>query len=135
MNIADVMTELGTAVGQITGLRVFDWPPGSVSPPAVIVGYPTDYQFDATYGRGTDTMTLPVIVVVGRATDRSTRDTIAAYVAGIGDRSIKTWLEASTHIAFDEIRVTQVEFDAYSIGGVDYLAAVFDVDLAGPGTT
>lgn len=133
MDVAAVMSEFGDRLGTIPDLRVFDSPPGSVTPPAAVVGYPTRYEFDETYGRGMDTMTIPVVVVVGRPTDRPTRDALSRYVSGSGPYSVKAALESGSHLACHMTRVTAVDFDAYTIGGTDYLAAIFDVDVAGPG--
>lgn len=134
MNLADVMDEIATQLDTITGLRVFAYPPGTVTPPAAVVAYPTAYAFDATYGRGMDRISLPVVVLVGRPTDRPTRDLMGAYVDGAGASSIKAVLEAGTYTAFDSLRVTGVELDTYEQGAVTYLAAIFDIDIAGSGS-
>ena len=134
MYLDAVMDEVAARLGEIAGLRVYSWPPGSVTPPAAVVGYPTTYRYDATYGRGQDTMSLPVVVVVGRPTDRPSRDQLAQYVAGSGPASVKTVLEGGSWSACGEVTVTGAEFDVYTLGGTDYLAAIFDLDIAGPGS-
>lgn len=93
MNLADVMTEIGDRLDTIAGLRVYRYPPDQVAVPAAVVTYPEDYIFDATFGRGMDTMTLPVVVMVGRVSDRKSRDLIAGYCDGAGPQSIKAVLE------------------------------------------
>lgn len=134
MDLGDVMDEVSTRLDTIAGLRCFAWPPGAAVPPAAVVGYPSDYTYDATYGRGMDRMTLPVVVLVGRPTDRSTRDAIAAYVNGSGSASVKAVLESGTYTALHTLRVMSVDFDVYQLGGTDYLAAIFDLDIAGSGS-
>ena len=135
MDLAAVMDDLaGTLEDTITDLRVYASPPGSVQPPAAIVSYPERIAFDETYARGMDRITLPVVVVVGRPTDRSTRDTMAAYCAGSGDSSIKAALEGGTYSACDTVRVASAEFDVVTIGAVDYLAATFSIDITGSGS-
>jgi len=134
MNLADVMDEVAARLGAVDGLRVFPYPADHVSPPAAIVSYPETYTFDETYGRGMDRMTLPVVVVVGKPTDRSSRDRLAAYVAGSGPGSVKAAVEAGDGAAFDTVRVVSVEFDVIAIAGTDYIAAVFDLDVAGQGS-
>jgi hypothetical protein len=133
MILDDVMDELATRLGTITGLRVWAYPPGSVTPPAAIVSYPSDYTFDATYGRGMDRMTLPVVVVVGKPTERSSRDLLTKYVAGSGAASVKAKLDGEGYSSCHSVRVVSADFDVYTIGGVDYLTAVFDLDIAGQG--
>lgn len=134
MNLADVMDAIADRVDTIGGLRVHNHPPGKVTPPAAVVAYPETYTYDATYGRGMDRLTLPLVLVVGKATDRSARDELGAYVDGAGARSVKTVLEGGTYTAFHTVRVTGVDFDVVTIGGTDYLAALFDLDIAGSGT-
>jgi hypothetical protein len=133
MNLASVMDAIATQLGTISGLRVFGWPPGSLTPPAAVVGYPSTYTFDETYGRGMDRFTVPVVVVVGKATDRTARDALGAFVNGSGSSSVKAVLEAGTYSAFHELRVVSVEFDTYEIGATPYLAAIFDIDVVGTG--
>lgn len=133
MNLADVMDALAGRLETITGLRVYAWPLGSASPPAAIVAYPDDYSYDQTYGRGMDSMTIPVVVLAGKATERTARDELGAYVDGSGPRSVKRVLESGPYTAFDTCVVTGVDFDVYRLGGVDYVAAVFNIDVSGHG--
>jgi hypothetical protein len=58
---------------------------------------------------------------------------VDGYCAGSGASSIKAVLEAGTYTAFDTVRVARVEFDVLTIGGTDYLAALFDLDIIGDG--
>jgi hypothetical protein len=133
MNLASVMDEIATQVDTISGLRVYSWPPGSLTPPAAVVSYPTTYTFDATYQRGMDRLTLPLVVVVGKATERTTKERLGAYCNGSGASSIKAVVQAGTYTAFDVATVTGITFDAVSIGGTEYMAALFDIDIAGQG--
>lgn len=133
MNHAGVMDEVAARLESVTGLRVFAWPPGTVTPPAAIVGYPTEFTFDETYGRGMDTVALPVIVVLGRPTDRSTRDAIAEFTAGGGPRAVRQVLGAGPWSAFHTCRVAGGEYDVYTVGATDYLAAIFDLRITGQG--
>jgi hypothetical protein len=133
VDLGDVMDQVTTQLDTITGLRCFGYPPDNITPPAAIVTYPEEMLFDATYDRGADTITLPVIVAVGKVHDRATRNLIDAYCAGSGASSIKAVVEAGTYTAFDTVRVTRAEFDIVTIGSGDYLAAVFDLDIIGNG--
>lgn len=127
------MDEVAARARTIEGLQAYGWPKGNVSPPAAIVSYPDGYTFDATYGRGEDTMSLPLVLVVGLANDRAARDNLGAYCDGSGGRSIKQVLESGTYTSFGELRVASVEFDVVQIGGVDYLAALYTLDISGEG--
>jgi hypothetical protein len=135
MDLNDVADDLATALDTITGLRVTGYPPATVTPPAGIVSYPERVDFDETYGRGMDRVPdWPLLVVVGKATDRTARERIYQYASATGAKSVKAVLEAATYTSFATIRVTSVEFDVVTIGGVDYIAALFHLDIAGQGT-
>ncbi|MGH3735836.1 MAG: hypothetical protein ACRDT6_09485 [Micromonosporaceae bacterium] len=133
MDLGDAMDAVAARLDTIAGLRVFAYPPPAVTPPAAIVSYPDELNFDETYGRGMDRLTLPVVVVVGKASDRSSRNLIAAYADGSGASSVKAVVESGTYTAFDTVRVMRAEFDIVRIAGTDYLAALFDLDIAGQG--
>ena len=133
MNLADVMDEVATALEAIDNLRVFPYPPDRVEPPAAVVSWPDTYTYDETYGRGMDRLSLPVVVVVGRVSDRACREELGAYADGSGDRSVKEAVETGTYTACDTVRVESVEFDVVTIAGTDYMAALFTVDVAGSG--
>jgi hypothetical protein len=127
------MDEVGDQVDTIHGLRVYRYPPSTVSVPAAVVTYPETYMFDETFGRGMDRVTLPLVVMVGMVSDRASRDRIAAYADGAGARSVKAVVEAHTYEACSSVRVMSVEFDIVSMAAVEYLAATFAIDIAGTG--
>lgn len=133
MNLADVMDQVGDQLATIVGLRVYRYPPDGIQAPAAVVTYPDTYTYDGTFGRGMDRLSLPVVVMVGKVSDRVSRDLIAAYADGAGTSSVKQVLEAATYTAFGALRVTEAEFDVISMAGVEYLAATFNLDIAGPG--
>lgn len=133
MDLGAVMDEVAERLDTIPGLRTFGYPPPTLSAPAAIVSYPEEIDFDAGYSRGSDRWTLPVLVVVGRPTDRSTRDRVSGYCRGSGAGSVKHVLESHTWTTLDTIRVAKIVFDAVEIGGSDYLAAMFTLDISGPG--
>lgn len=137
MKISDVMDEIAERLRQAPSLanRTHASPTGAITPPAAIVAYPTDGTYDATYGRGKDTMTGVVVVVVGNPTKQQTRDAITKYIDGSGPESIPALLDAPGYTSCDSdgVRVADWDMDVYTIGGVEYLAAVFRLDIAGPG--
>jgi hypothetical protein len=134
MNLADVMDQVAARANTIPDLRVSAWPPGTIPAPGAWIAYPEGYDYDATHGRGMDRIPdLPLIVVVGKASDRAARNQLAEYVNGAGPRSIKAVLESGTYTAFDTLRVTSVDFDILTRGGSNYLAALFTLDIAGRG--
>lgn len=133
MNLADCMDQIAAQLDTITGLRVTPYPDGKVTPPAAVVTMPSDLTFDETYGRGSDRMTVPVVVLVSGSVPRKARNDLAAYCDGSGAKSLKAVLEAGTYTAFGSLRVTGVEFDVYQLGAVSYPAAIFSIDIMGSG--
>ncbi|HEX6579214.1 MAG TPA: hypothetical protein VF082_12690 [Jiangellaceae bacterium] len=136
MNLAEVMDAVAARLDTIDGLRVHANPGQAITPPGGVVLYPEDYTYDATYGRGMDRMTLPVLLVVGKASDRAARDALGAYCDGDGPKSVKRVLEAGGWCTeFDTLRVVDADFDVYTIAGTDYIGALFELDIAGPGSS
>lgn len=136
MNLATVMDEIAARLATLPGLRVFAYPPGDVSPPAAIVSYPDRIKFDQTFGRGMDRMTgVPIVVLVGKATDRTARDRIGAYANGAGATSIRALLGAAGWVSCADVAVVECEFDVHTIGAVDFLAAIFTCDITGKGSS
>jgi hypothetical protein len=133
MDIGACMQQMADRLGTITGLRAVGYPASQVSPPAAIVSYPNSIDYDKTYRRGQDAVEIPVVVVIGKTADRTTRDALAAYSAGAGASSIKTVLESGTYTAFETIRVASADFDVVTIAGVDYMAGVFTCEITGIG--
>ena len=106
MILSTVMDELATRLRSIgSGLRVAAYPPDTATPNIAVVTYPDRLEFDATFNRGEDTMTIPVVVLVGKVSDRATRNTIAQHVAGGGPKSIKAVLEGAGAPAFVDLPV------------------------------
>lgn len=133
LDVATIMEEIAAQLDTIPGLRAFGWPPGHVSPPAAIVAFPETITYDATYGRGSDTLKLQVVVLVGRPTERQSRDALAQYLNGSGAASVKETLEAGVYDTVDSLRVASADSDVYEQGADKYLAAIFDIDIIGSG--
>lgn len=129
-NIGAVMDDIGTALGTITGLRVYDFPPKSAQPPFAFVDMPDAIDFDASMQRGYDRTTLNVVVAVADVVDRAVRDQIATYAAGIGASSVKAVLEAALHTENGRTaRVRKVTFGPVHLSGQAYYGAIFELDI------
>ncbi|TCO64950.1 hypothetical protein [Actinocrispum wychmicini] len=136
MNLAAVMDEVGSKLEKVPGLRVRAYNADSVAPPAAIVLLPEEITYDETYARGSDSMTLIVDVLVGKASDRASRTTLAEYADGSGVKSIKRTVDNSDSNRYrscDTVTVRKCEFPVASMGGIEYLMASFHVDITGPG--
>jgi hypothetical protein len=133
VNLADVMDELAAELDTISGLRVYAFPVDQAHPPLAVIGYPETYTYDLTFGRGVDQLTFPVYLLVSKAWDRSSRDELAPYCDGSGARSIKAVLEGGSYAAMSSVRVASATFEVVSVGSVEFLTAVFSVDVYGSG--
>lgn len=133
LNLSAVMDGLGVRLATIPGLRVKDYPADSAAPPAAIVSWPTVLEFDSTMGRGIDRCVIPVLVLVGRVSDRASRDALALYLAGTGASSIKAAVEADKSLggAAQSVRVMggSPPAEEVMIGAVSYLGARLDVEV------
>ncbi len=124
------MDTLGQRLATYAGLKVYDFPPKSAQAPFAFVSLPEGIDYDLTYGRGSDRCTLDVYVGIGTQLDRQARDRISLYAAA--DDGIKEALETAAPgevAAFQSVRVRRVEFRTISLATVDYVGAVFTLDL------
>lgn len=133
MLLSAVMDDLGAALGQINGLRVFPYWADRIAPPAAVVTWPDPLTFDAAMGRGGDRCEVPVIVLVGKVDARTSRDLLARYADGSGPQSVKRAIEEYEATAYASARVMRAEFEVMSVASLDYMAATFRVDIVGTG--
>lgn len=127
------MDELAAALATIDGLNTYAYTVQRVTPPAAIVTWPEEINFDATYGRGSDSFTLPVFVLVGKVDARSSRDALAEYLAGSGPRSVKAVIDGYAYIELDSARVASATVESVTVADVEYLAAIFQIEIFGKG--
>lgn len=122
MNLSLVMTAIADTIrdGGVME-RVYDWPSESITVPAALVGYPESMTFDITFGRGADQATFPVWLVVGRASDRNSRDALSALIKDA--TGIKGVLDGDLGGAVQSARLTELTVETVTIGSVDYLSA------------
>lgn len=133
MNVFTVAAELATKLGNITGLRVYEYPPDALVAPAAIVGYPQAIEFDLAAGRGQDKLVVPIYVCVDRTWDRASAEQFGDLTAGSGARSIKAVIQTRPHTAFSAARVRSVSFSVIAVAALEYWVATFLVDIFGPG--
>ncbi|MDP9144324.1 MAG: hypothetical protein M3N43_06455 [Actinomycetota bacterium] len=122
--MGQVMDAIGVQLATISGLRVYDFPPKSAQAPFAFVDMPETIRYDQTYGRGSDRMTLQVVVGVASQVDRASRDQISGYADGT---VVKAAIEATTLCS---CRVTQVSFGAIQLAASTFLGATFEVDVS-----
>lgn len=134
MIITRVMDEIGNRLKSIPRLNVLSYEADDITVPAAMVSLPTLGTFDETYGRGMDSMTLYVTILVSSADDRIRRDQIAPYADGSGPTSIKQVLQSGSYTAFHTLRVASFSFNVVKISEIRYLAAVFTNEITGQGS-
>lgn len=136
MNIGDVMDEIGTRLDAIPGLNTFAYSVKKVTPPAASVSLPERVTYDQTYGRGSDSMTLEILVAVGSFSARSSRDAVSKYAAGSGTHSVKAHVDSTEdneYTSCDTVTVTEAEFLVSTTAGADLLSVAFTVNVFGEG--
>lgn len=127
MSEMDLTAIMEGLAGRAEGLasNVYDYPAESVTVPCIVVGYPTDIEFDTAFQRGGDRLTVPVWYVVGKGTTKFARDALSVVLAGVA--SVKSQLDGDTD--FGDVRVTDASIDEITIGAVTYIAARFDTEV------
>ncbi|MBM4409599.1 MAG: hypothetical protein FJ038_13620 [Chloroflexi bacterium] len=125
--LADVMDGLAAAV-LATGLvrEAHGYPPGAVAVPACLVDLPTELELGTTFGRGSDTLHLPVLLLAAQTLTRAGRDALSAFLVGASDvyaaiEGPHAW--GTAHVA--RASTTTVEY-----AGITYLALKLDVEVA-----
>lgn len=135
MIVRDVMDEVAAAAGTIDGLRTYGWPSGEAVPPFAFCDYPEGGTYDATYGRGMDRFNLPLVVCVARVDERIARELLTSYIDGSGARSVKAAVDGYAYDSADVVRCASFEVMRYQLGGTQYVAVEFTIEIAGQGTT
>lgn len=131
---SEIREALGSALGSIDGLAVSSSARPTVSdlPAALVFAGSPVVAYDATFANGSHDWTAEVLVLVSRGTDDvQAQDAIDAFTAPAGASSIKAAIEADmtlgavVHIA----RVASADIGTVSVGGVEYFAATFTVEV------
>ena len=127
--ISELRTGLAANLATITGLRTAATVPDNPNPPIAVI-LPQGVEYDNTFGRGMNTYTFAVTVIVGRVSERSGQNALDAYVSSTGSASIKLAIESDKTLngkAFD-LRVTDSRnYGELTVGEVTYLSAEFTV--------
>lgn len=128
-SISDLRTGIATNLATITGLRTSSTLPDNPNPPVALVA-PTSITFDGAFHKGMQTYTFNVLVIVGRADERTAQNKLDGFVSSTGSSSIKLAIESDKTLggkAFDT-RVSEMRsYGQIPIGEVTYLSAEFTV--------
>jgi hypothetical protein len=129
MNLANIMDKIADALtdGGVTK-RAYAWPVETVSPPCAVVGYPQEpIEFDSTFSRGSDLITIPVYFIVGKASDRNSRDQLSEIIDGAN--SVKECLDGDLNGSVHTAVVRSCLVTEIQVAGVAHLAAQFNLEI------
>lgn len=134
MDLDAVYTEIeGKAA--TTGLRVVKWGE-KPQPPAAMLLLPQGVARQ-TY-RGVDKIAdVVLLVVVGRANQRSALKAMFAYAASSGAKSVTLATDSAftAYATCSDVTLREITFDTVTIAGATdvFLGALFHYDITGPG--
>jgi hypothetical protein len=126
-----------STLATITGLRVHDTIPDVTNPPAVVV-YPTDADFNVAMGRGVDTWSFSLYVLVSAAVTRTGQDALDAYVTGAGSSSIRAAVFANRSLGLSNVDAHVSRMTNYGAkfegAHIDHIGAVLHLTVTTTGT-
>lgn len=129
--ITDLRTRIATNLATITGLRTSPEMPDNPNPPIALVR-PVTVEYNQAMARGMTKYTFVVVVIVGRAEERTAQRALDAYCSSTGTSSIKNAVESDKTLggnAYD-CRVTEMRnYTPIQLQEGTYLAAEFSVDV------
>ena len=129
--ISQLRTALATNLATIPGLRTSAYVPDDPNPPIAIIE-PSGIDFDTTFGRGLDSLTFSINVLVGRVSDRTAQASLDSYCSSQGSYSVKTAVESDRTLGgyASDCRVTRLSsYGQVTVGDTIYLAAEFAVQV------
>lgn len=129
---SEVRAGLATALQQINNLRIFDYVPDSVAPPAAIIE-PVEITWDDAMQRGLDHYKAYVLIIVGRVDERAASMRLDNYLTGSGSTSVKTALETDRTLggSCSTLQVTEATPRTVVVSGVEMLGYRFGMDIYG----
>lgn len=127
VGLADLLEEL-------PGVTTYDYVPGNVSTPAVVVGWPTIDYLRAFKG-GVVELEVPVTVVVGSRDDAEANRQLDEFMSYPGSRSVKAQIESESTLggSCDDCVVASVQPQPLTVADKEYLSAVFTVRVFSTG--
>jgi len=130
-SITALRTAIATNLGTITGLRTSPEMPDNPNPPIALVR-PTSIDYNQAFAKGMTQYSFAVVVIVGRADERTAQRTLDAYCSSTGSSSIKNAVESDKTLggnAYD-CRVSEMRnYTPIQLNDGTYLAAEFAVEV------
>lgn len=128
-SIDSIRTGLANRLATISGLRVAAQQPDNPNPPLALV-IPDNTKYDDVFGRGMDTITFRIILMVSRVAEKQAQKSLDAYCATTGSSSIKAAIEGDKTLGGSVFDCRVIEMRNYGqipVGDVTYLGCEFVV--------
>ena len=130
-SITNLRTAIATNLATISGLRTSAEMPDNPNPPIALVR-PVTVEYNQAMAKGLTKYNFNVLVIVGRAEERTAQRSLDAFCSSTGSSSIKNAVESDKTLggnAFDT-RVTEMRnYTPIQLNEGTYLAAEFAVDV------
>lgn len=129
-SLAGVQAGLTSALRNIVGLRVYDFPSDRVETPAAVLSLP-ETPFDVTMGGRADELTFPLWVLVAKADDKAAYKEMVGYLEPEGAKSIRAVVEADRTLggACDTAAVIRARPLFATVAGTEFLAVEFTLEV------
>ena len=135
MDINEVFAGIAARADTIAGLRGLQYMPDAVTPP-MFAPMDVEGEFDKTFGRGMDELSVRCLLLISRATDKQGQAKLNAYLSGSGAKSIKAALFADRTLggSCDDSHVVRFTgYGQFEHAGITYYGAEFFVRVIGEG--
>jgi hypothetical protein len=131
MNLSEVRAGITHAIGNMNNIRIYEWIPSSVQPPAAVVSLGTG-SYDADFNNGM-LVQYSVLVMLTRADDQLGQQRLDDFL-GQGNDSIfhAIDLDPTLSDSCDSCRVTSWNNPGtFTIGGIEYLGVEVNLEVLG----
>jgi len=131
MNLASVRAGISDTIQNVNNLRIYEWIPSTIQPPAAVVSLGTG-QYDADFNEGM-VVNYGVLVMLTRADDQLGQQRLDDLV-GQGSDSVYYVVDANPTLngSCDSARVTSWNNPGtFSIGGIEYLGVEVNIEVLG----
>lgn len=127
--LSEIRSGLATNLATINGLRTSAFVPDEPKPPMAII-FPETIEFDTAFGRGLDTYTFTIQLIVSKISERNAQSNLDSYCNPDGPSSVKAAIEKNRTLGglIQDLRVTEVrDYRAATINENTYLTVTFVV--------
>jgi hypothetical protein len=130
-DITAIRQAIATNLATISGLRCSAFEPDNVNPPyAVVTLDSVDYH--KAFANGLNTYNFIITVIVGRASERTSQQSLDTYCSPTGSKSIKQGVESNRTLdglVYDLVVTGMRNYGSTTISENTYLAAEFDLTV------